>query len=155
MNEITSAVISSIRKDLSSRRGKVVFFGLALAFFIVIVDLFCLRSRSPGSVRQQIAPSALSVTDETGNKWILDLVRGQQFPRISQSDRKPGAPLIVKTSVRKINNNRYSIGIIVEGQAGEKYIGGALKNGKREPEPQFRIVDEKGRIIGNGRFEYG
>ena len=62
---------------------------------------------------------------------------------------------MVRTNVRKISNSQYSIGITVEGQAGEKYIGGAVKNGKREPEPEFIIVNEKARILGMGKFEYG
>jgi hypothetical protein len=75
--------------------------------------------------------------------------------RRSKSNKKPGPPLLVRTNARKISNHQFSIGITVEGQAGEKYIGGATKNGKREPEPEFNIVDEKARILARGKFEYG
>jgi len=155
MKEITSAIISSIFKDLSSRRGKVVLIGLALAALIVIVDLFWLRGQSSSSVIEQTALSPLSLTDENGDKWTLDLVRGQPLSRISKSTKKPGPPLLIRTNVRKINNSQFSIGLTVEGQAGEKYIGGAIKNGKQEPEPQFIILDERGRILAKGKFEYG
>jgi len=155
MKEITSAIISSIFKDLSSRRGKVVLIGLALAALIVIVDLFWLRGQSASSVIEKAALSPLSLTDDIGYKWTLDLVRGQPLSRISRNGNKSGPPLLVKTNVRKINNSQLSIGITVEGQAGEKYIAGAVKNGKREPEPQFIIVNEKGRILAKGKFEYG
>ncbi len=155
MKEITSAIISSIFKDLSTRRGKVVLIGLAGAALIVVVDLFWLRGQSSSSVVEQATLSPLSLTDETGEKWSLDLVRGQPLSRISESIKKPGPPLLVRTNVRKISNSQFSIGFTVEGQAGEKYIGGALKNGKREPEPQFIIVNEKARILAKGKFEYG
>jgi hypothetical protein len=155
VKEITSAILSSILKDLSSRRGKVVLIGLAIAVLIVIVDLFWLRGKPSSSVIEQAALSPLSLTEENGDKWTLELVRGQPISRISTSSKKPGPPLLVRTNVRKINNNQLSIGITVEGQAGEKYIGGALKNGKREPEPQFIIVNEKERILARGKFEYG
>lgn len=155
MREITSAIISSIFKDLSSRRGKVVLIGLVMAAFIVILDLFWLRDRVPSSILKQKALSPLSVTDEIGDKWILDLVKGQQFSGANMNDRKPGPPLLVSTNIMKIDNSRLSVGIEVKGRAGERYIAGALKNGKREPEPQFIIIDEKARILAKGKFEYG
>lgn len=155
MKEITSAIISSILKDLSSRRGKVVLISLAMAAFIIIVDLFWLRGKPSSSVIERAALSPLSLTDENGDKWTLDLVRGQPISRISESNKKPGPPLLVRTNVRKINNSQFSIGITVEGQAGEKYICGAMKNGNRQPEPQFVIVNERGRILARGNFEYG
>jgi hypothetical protein len=154
MKEITSAIISSIFKDLSSRRGKVVLFCIAAAALIVILsELFINPEQS--SIQQKLTLSALSATDENGNKWTLDLIKGQPLSRISNSNKKPGPPLLVRTNARKINNSQFSIGITVEGQAGEKYIGGAIKNGKREPEPQFMIVDERARILARGKFEYG
>ena len=83
------------------------------------------------------------------------LIKGQPLSRIHKSNKKPGPPLLVRTNVRKISNSQLSIGITVEGQAGEKYISGAKKNGKQEPEPRFIIVNEKARILGGGKFEYG
>jgi len=155
MKEITSAIISSIFKDLSSRRGKIVLIGLAMAALIVMVGIFWLRGMPSSSVIRQAALSSLSLTEENGDKWTLELVRGQPISRINKDNKKPGPPLLVRTNVRKISNSQFSVGITVEGQAGEKYIGGAVKNGKREPEPQFVIVDEKARILGGGKFEYG
>jgi hypothetical protein len=104
---------------------------------------------------QKSTLSALSVTDEIGDKWTLELVRGQPLSRITNSGKEPGSPLLVRTNTRKISNSEFSIGITVEGQAGEKYIGGAKKNGKLEPEPEFVIVNEKEKILARGKFEYG
>lgn len=155
MKQITSAIISSFLKDMSSRRSKILLAGVAAAVLVMIVGIFWFPNRSPSSIQLKTPLSALNVTDEIGDKWTLELVRGQPLSRISRSNKKPGPPLLVGTNTRKISNRQLSIGITVEGQAREKYIGGAVKNGKREPEPQFIIVDEKSRILARGKFEYG
>lgn len=154
MRQIVSAIMSSFIKDMSSR--KAIVFLLCIAGLIIIGGMLLLfRGQSSSSPKSGETLSALSVTDEDGNKWSLDLVKGQQFSGTSKNDRKPGPPLLVSTNTMKIDGSRISIGIEVKGQAGEKYVGGAVKNGKLEPEPQFIIVDEKARIIDKGKFEYG
>ena len=141
---------------MSSRRAKVFLFCIATGIIILIGGMLLLfRGQSSSSPRLRETLSALSVTDENGNKWNLDLVKGQQFSGRSKNDKKPGPPLLVSTNTMKINDRQVSIGIKIEGQAGERYIGGAIKNGKREPDPQFMIVDEKARILDKGKFEYG
>lgn len=155
MRQIVSAIMSSFIKDMSSRKAKVFLFFIAAGIIILIGGMLLLfrgQSTTPPTLRETL--SVLSVTDENGNKWSLDLVKGQQFSSTNK-DKKPGPPLLVSTNTIKIDGNRISIGIEVKGQKGEKYIGGAVKNGKLEPEPQFIIVDEKARIIDKGKFEYG
>lgn len=122
---------------------------------MIVIACVLFWGRDRPSPIQRATLSELSVMDDKGDKWTLELVKGQPLSRINNSNKKPGPPLLVKTNVRKINNQKYSIGITVEGQAGEKYIAGAIKNGKREPEPQFIIIDEKSRILARGKFEYG
>lgn len=156
MRQIISAIMSSFIKDLSSRKAKVFLFCLAAGIIILIAGILLLfRGQPSSSPKLRETLSALSVTDENGDKWILDLVKGQQFSGVNMNDRKPGPPLLVSTNIMKIDNRRLSVGIEVKGQAGERYIVGALKNGKREPEPQFIIIDEKARILAKGKFEYG
>ena len=159
MRQMISAIMSSFIKDMSSRRAKVFLFCIASGIIVIIGGMLLLfrgqSSSSLSSSELRETFSSLSVTDESGNKWNLDLVKGQQFSDISKTDMKPGPPLLVSTNTMKINDRQLSIGIEVKGQLGEKYIGGALKNGKLEPGPQFRIVDEKGRVLTSGKFEYG
>jgi len=154
MEQETPDIISCVFKALSSPKGKTIIICLGAASLIVILSELYVKPGRPSSL-QKSTLSALSETDENGNTWTLDLIRGQPLSRIHKSDKEPGPPLIVRTNVRKISNSQLSIGITVEGQAGEKYIGGAKKNGKLEPEPRFIIVDEKARIISRGKFEYG
>jgi hypothetical protein len=147
--------MSSFIKDLSSRRAKVFLFCLASGLIIFIGAILLFIRGQSSSPRLQETLSTLSATDENGNKWSLELVTGQQLSGISKNNKKPGPPLLVSTNTIKINNYQVSIGIKVEGQAGERYIGGAIKNGKRVPEPQFIIMDEKARILARDRFDYG
>jgi len=155
MRQIVSAIMSSFIKDMSSWKAIVFLICIATGIIIIIGGMLLLfrgQSTTP-TLRETL--SVLSETDENGNKWSLDLVKGQQFSPASKNDRKPGLPLMVSTNTMKIDGSRISIGIEVKGQAGEKYVGGAVKNGKLEPEPQFIILDEKERILTRGKFEYG
>ncbi|MHC4204287.1 MAG: hypothetical protein ACYSTT_06525 [Planctomycetota bacterium] len=156
MRQIISAIMLSFVKDMSSRRAKVFLFCIATGIIIIVGGMLLLfrgQPSPPPKLRETL--TALSVTDENGNKWTLDLVKGQQFSGMSSNDMKPGPPLLVSTNTMKINDRQVSIGIEVKGQTGEKYLGGAVKNGKIEPEPQFIIMDEKARILKKGKFEYG
>ena len=109
---------------------------------------------SPASSRQQLGLSSLSVTDENSDKWVLDLDKGQSVSSLKDSAAKTGPPLLVKTDVQ-IKGRDVSIGLIVEGQAGEKYVGGVQKNGQWQPPPAFAIVNEAGKTLTSGRFKYG
>jgi hypothetical protein len=108
----------------------------------------------PASSRRQFGLSSLSATDENGDKWVLDLAGGQSISCLKNSSAKPGRPLLVKTDVR-IKGRNVHIGLIVEGQAGEKYVGGVRKNSQRQPAPVFTIVDKADIVLASGRFKYG
>lgn len=109
---------------------------------------------SPASSRDKLGLSALSMTDKNGDKWVLDLAKGQSLSAVRGSDRKPGPPLLVKTDVQRSRQD-VSIGLVIEGQAGEKYAGGAKKNRRWMPPPRFKIVDESGKTLASGAFKYG
>jgi len=97
--------------------------------------------------------SALSMTDANGDKWVLDLAKGQTASGLKDG-AKPGSPLLVTTDVQ-ISGRDVSIGLIVEGQAGEKYAGGVQKNKQWQPPPGFKIVNDAGKTLTTGRFKYG
>jgi len=141
--------------DNSSQKKKIVLITLvAVASVVVIVAFFRALFSSPASYRQQLGLSSLSLTDENGDKWILDLAKGQSLSRFQDSSAKPGPPLLIKTDVQTSGLD-VSIGLIVEGQAAEKYVGGAQKNGRWQPPPRFKIVDETGNTLITGAFKYG
>ena len=157
MNDIVRAVLLSFFRDMSTR-AKILLAGTAATLVILLgVLVFWPRSQSPPSnLPQGIATLAtLSATDANGVAWTLDPIKGQPFSLFSESGKEPGLPLVVKTYIIKINRSAISIGLAIEGRAGEKYMGGALKGRTREPAPIFRILDENGRILTTGKFEYG
>ncbi|MBN2180800.1 MAG: hypothetical protein JW715_02710 [Sedimentisphaerales bacterium] len=157
MNEIVRAVLLSFFKDMSIKT-KVLLAGFAAVLIILSgILIFQNRAQSPSStLPQRIATlSSLSITDANGLAWSLEPVRGQPLASINQSGKKPGPPLLIKTNTINISNQTISIGLTLEGRAGEKYIAGATKGKSRQPEPIFRILDENGKTLATGKFEYG
>ena len=140
--------------DSSVKKKTIIITAAAVVAVVVIGALLRGIFSSPASSRQQLGLSSLSTTDENGDKWVLDLAKGQSLAGLKDSSAKPGPPLLIKTDVQ-ISGRDVSIGLIVEGQAGEKYAGGVQKNGQWQPAPAFNIVDEAGKVLTSGRFKYG
>jgi hypothetical protein len=138
----------------SEKKKIIVIVSAAVVAIVVIGALLRGIFSSPASSRQQLGLSSLSTTDENGDKWVLDLVKGQSLAGLKDSSAKTGPPLLVKTDVQ-ISGRDVSIGLIVEGQAGEKYAGGVQKNNQWQPAPAFNIVNEAGKVLTSGRFKYG
>jgi len=67
---------------------------------------------------------------------------------------KLGPPLIVHTDVQR-NNQVVSIGLSLVGQAGEHWSAQVLTRQGPLAAPKFRIVDETGNVLAEGKFEYG
>ncbi|MHC4740202.1 MAG: hypothetical protein ACYS9Y_14935 [Planctomycetota bacterium] len=137
----------------SSRRAKKALIAV-LATVLVLVVWALFSSSSPAPLREELGLSPLSATDENGDKWVLDLVRGQPLSRFKDNSIKFGQPLLVKTDTQ-IKGSSVSINLVVEGQAGELYVGGVKKNGQWQPSPIFKILDASGKILAVGKFEYG
>jgi hypothetical protein len=138
-----------------SQKKKIVLIVFLAAASIVVIGLF-IRSlgSSSTSSRRQPGPSSLSITDENGDKWVLAVTKGQLLSRLKDNGAKAGPPLLLKTDV-KTSGRDVSIGLIIEGQAGEKYASGAEKNGQLQPPPGLKIVDETGKTLATGVFKYG
>jgi len=139
----------------SSEKNKTVVIVAAMVVAVIVIGAL-LRGifSSPATSRQQLGLTSLSTTDENGDKWVLDLAKGQSLASLKDSSAKPGPPLLVKTDVQ-ISGSNVSIGLIVEGQAGEKYAGGVQKNNRWQQAPAFNIVDQAGKVLTSGRFKYG
>jgi hypothetical protein len=67
---------------------------------------------------------------------------------------KIGPPFTIKTDVRQVAD-RVSIGLRLDGRAGERYSLPVMKGGKRLPAPAFKIVNESGKELESGQFQYG
>jgi len=104
---------------------------------------------------------ALSKADDKGDVWTLsgnastgklkafDVAEGQTLAM------KAGPPLVVSTSADSMGARTFSVGVTVTGQAGETYTAGATKKGTMESAPTFRILDESGKVLDAGSFQYG
>jgi hypothetical protein len=67
---------------------------------------------------------------------------------------KIGPPFTITAEARQIAH-RVSIGLKLEGCAGEQYCFPVKKGSRRQPTPTFKIVDESGKVLTSGRFKYG
>ncbi len=157
MKEIISAIISKLSDDYHDASGKTkIVLVVSVTAALAVVGVVSIRSCSSSSTstRQRNGLSSLSVTDENGDRWILDLTKGQSLSVFNSSGSKPGPPLLVKTDVQT-EGREVSIGLIVEGQAGEIYAGGVKKNERWQPPPRFKVVDKAGKVLASGVFKYG
>ena len=140
----------------ASQRTKVIL-AICAATAVIAPIILMARSCSHTDARPTgyaIHAEPLSRKDKEGNQWIIELLEGQPRLFYSSSKLTLGPPLAVSTSV-VFKGPDALIGIEVKGQAGEKYSGGALKNGKQVEAPKFDIVDEGGKLLASGQFKYG
>ncbi len=101
---------------------------------------------------QQFNLSSLTAKDDNGDNWMPSLKMG---PSQGAADgAKPGAPISVKADVQGEGSSK-TIGLLIEGAAGEIYQPTVIKNGAILPAPTFTVLDESGAAIGSGAFEYG
>ncbi|MBE0536080.1 MAG: hypothetical protein IH624_10465 [Phycisphaerae bacterium] len=120
----------------------------------VILTIACIRLFTPSkpdmpSLKKLGAPEMRTAD---GDLWTLQLMKGQSS--VVVRDSKSGPPLFIRTEAQAYGN-RVTVGVHLEGQAGEKYVPGALKNGAWEPAPRFQLVGENGQVLAAGHFEYG
>jgi hypothetical protein len=136
-----------------AQKKKIILLASGAVALVVVAGALLWGSFSSPS-REELGLGSQSATDQNGNKWVLELIKGQPVSSFADSSAKPGPPLLIKTDVQ-ISGRDVSIGLIVEGQAGEKYVPGAQKNGQWQPEPGLKIIDEAGKILATDKFKYG
>ena len=139
--------------DNPAQKKKVVLLASGVVVLVVVVGVLLSGFFSEPS-REELGLGSQSASDQNGDKWVLDLIKGQPVSSFADSSAKPGPPLLVKTDVQ-ISGRDVSIGLIVQGQAGETYVPGVQKNGQWQPEPGLKILDEAGKILATGKFKYG
>jgi hypothetical protein len=140
------------RTDLLRAAGLAVLLLILLALF--------LRNPVPGSKPGVFAPagglsSSVSRTDANGVAWTLDQVGGGSLLSTEPNGPKAGPPILVKTDVQKVGDREMSIGLLLEGQAGEQYKPVVKKNGTAISAPRLRIVNEAGQVLAQDSFQYG
>lgn len=118
------------------------------------------RGPQRAAVPQAAAPmsqqeSSLRRTDAEGNTWSLDLAGGQSLAALESGGAKAGMPIVVKTDIQRSGEREVSVGLLLEGQAGEPYRPVVKKNGTQVAAPGLRVVNEAGQVVTQGTFRYG
>jgi hypothetical protein len=135
---------------------------LRAAGIIVLVLLLAFlffQKQNPGPVPEVSAPrgvpsGALSRTDANGVAWSLDQVGGGMVA-MEPNGLKAGAPILVLADVQRVADREVSIGLVLQGQAGEQYRPVVKKNGTPVAAPKLRILNEAGQVVTQGDFQYG
>jgi hypothetical protein len=130
-----------------------------LAVLLLIILWLFLKNPVPGPKPGVSTPaggpsSSVSRTDANGVAWALDQASGGILST-EPNGPKAGPPILVKTDVQKVGDREISIGLVLEGQAGEQYRPIVKKNGSPLSAPRLRIVNEAGQVIAQDSFQYG
>lgn len=99
----------------------------------------------------------LTKNDDAGTPWMLRSSGGDQpfeVPADGTLALPIGPPLVTKVAVQQ-RERTVSVDLALVGQAGEQYAPGAMKGKERMPPPKLEIVDEAGKVLQTGQFEYG
>ncbi len=133
----------------------------AAGLAVLLITLICLFLNKPGSQSRQetAAPvsgpsSSLSRTDANGVAWSIDQVGGGMVAA-EPNGPKAGPPILVSANVQRVADREVSIGLVLQGQAGEQYRPVVMKNGTPLAAPKLRILNEAGAVIDQGDFAYG
>ena len=131
-----------------------------LAVLLLIILLLFLKNLVPGSKPGDSAPvggqlSSVSRTDANGVAWALDQAGGWPLLSTEPNGPKAGPPILVKADVQKVGDREMSIGLVLEGQAGEQYRPVVKRNGTAISAPRLRIVNEAGQVMAQDSFQYG
>ena len=135
---------------------------LRLAGIIVLVLLLAFlfyqkqnpRSGTPVPRPGGAQAASLSRTDANGVAWSLDSTGGAIIST-EPNGPKAGPPILVVANVQRVADREMSIGLVLQGQAGEQYRPVVKKNGTPVAAPKLRILNEAGQVVTQGDFQYG
>jgi hypothetical protein len=130
-----------------------------LAVLLIILIYLFLNKPGPQPQRETAAPvsgpsSSVSRTDANGVAWRIDQVGGGMVA-IEPNGPKAGPPILVSADVQRVADREVSIGLVLQGQAGEQYRPVVMKNGTPVAAPKLRILNEAGQVVTQGDFQYG
>jgi hypothetical protein len=129
--------------------GGVIVVGLLMAFPLT----WLLRPGTSTSRSSGYGP-AIHQTDASGADWTITPMAGRSTTAAGK-DAQANPALIVKTDILDRGNRELLIGLVLEGRDGQRYQPVVSRNGVRQPVPTLRIVDEAGKVILDGSFQYG
>lgn len=128
--------------------GGIIILGLLLAF--PLTAIFTEPRGQPVNYRL-----AIRQTDDRGAEWGLSQVGGPPIREEDANSVPPKAPILVRTDIHRSGEHNVLIGLILADAGGRRYYPLVIKGGFRQPTPKLRIVDEAGKVLLNGNFQYG
>jgi len=110
--------------------------------------------------RYTASPIEVTQVDASASRWIFR--SSPETGKLKDFEIRPGektsfqlgAPFLIKTSAER-RGDVVLIGFYLQGRAGELYSPGATKDRTTIPAPKFKIIDEVGKVLSSGQFEYG
>jgi len=110
------------------------------------------QAAAPGKTKAEIW--SIKCTGPFGNVASIEVQQG------ATSAIDAGPPLTLKPIIYAVTNSPQGkvipIGLAIIGKADEYYAANSLKKGMSSvPPPQFQILDETGKVLTQGAFEYG
>lgn len=134
--------------------GGVLVLLVALLFYRVAVEKPT-PGFKPTAAPVAVSSSSLSRTDASGSAWTLEQAGGGFLDTPGPEAPQAGPPILVKTDVQEMADRQMSIGLVLEGQAGEHYRPTVKKDGEALAAPTLRIVNEAGQVLAQDSFQYG
>lgn len=133
---------------------------VGIVVLVLLVALWFYKSRPIPGFKPGVGGTgggqslSVSRTDANGVAWTLDQAGGAPSST-EPNGPKAGPPILVRADVQKVADREMSIGLVLEGQAGEQYRPAVKKNGTPLSAPGLRIVNEAGQVIAQDSFQYG
>ena len=152
-NALLTDIGYSLKTSLFSSPKRIAITGSVAVVVVSLVFIDMFFGPESGETKT-LSLKAPKMTDPSGDKWSLELLKGQSGRVFDAEGKKPGPPLVVKPSA-EFRGSSIEVGVTMEGQAGEKYVPGAIKNGQWVDPPKFQLVSEGGKVLASGQFEYG
>ena len=164
---IAAAVLILMLFSGSSGKGQIkIDAGDAIAELQLVGGLFSKATINSGAELNNLSarahrPQHLSLSmKQGGDTWQIDSSGPWgKLSKIEVNDNdttalKLGPPFLIKPKVRKSGSN-VSIDFAIIGQASEQYQNFARKNNRSVPAAKAKIIDEAGKVLASGKFEYG
>jgi hypothetical protein len=104
---------------------------------------------------------SLTRTDAAGVRWTLrggsgDGTFGKFEIRPGETlTAQGGPPMVINVMAEPPKDGVVRLGFVLLSRDGEAYSPGAEKTGQRLPPPKFKILNESGKVLAQGNFEYG
>jgi hypothetical protein len=154
LKALITDIAYSLKSALLSSPKRVAITASAAVLIVSLISIDLFFGPESGGSSPTVKLKTPALTDTSGDKWSLELLKGQSGRVLEDEGKRPGPPLLLKPT-GNMRGSTIEVGLTMEGQVGEKYVPGAIKNGQWVDPPKFELVSEKGKILASGQFEYG